>query len=248
MGAAQEAGRLRVGLPEDAPPLGFRDRSGAFGGMGAGLGRLVADALEVPPAFEHGSAEELLAAVERAELDIAFPALTLTEGRLRRYSFTNPYVVAHQRLLVPRRSQVAAVGDLRGGRVCVFLDEATGADLSAIEPSIQVVATDEVARCLRLLASGRVDAVSADDVFLEYMLEDLRGARIVGDDLSTVGYGAVVVTGASNFAAIVEQIFADAESDGRWADIYRRWVGTEPDGEPELTAEEAAALYPIGAR
>jgi polar amino acid transport system substrate-binding protein len=248
MGAVQQAGKLRIGLPEDVPPLGFQRPGGRSGGMGVDLGRLVARALAVRAEFTHTSSTRLLDLLDRAELDLAFPAVALTEARLRRYSFTNPYVVAHQRLLVPAASGVQTVEDLAGARVCSFLEEATGADLSSIESSIVIVAAHHVQRCPELLRNERVEAVTADDLFLEYMLRDLGGARIVGDDLSTVGYAAVVTTGASTFGSIVEQVFADAQSDGTWAQIYRRWVEATPGVPPELTAEEAAALYPIGAQ
>jgi ABC-type amino acid transport substrate-binding protein len=243
MAEIQRRGRLRIGIPGRAPPIGWGDRRG----MSVSLGQLVADALDVAPEIAVASSQDLLARAERGLLDLAFPALPLTEARFRRYVFTDPYVVAHQRLLVAG----ALPAELR--TICAYGDPKTGADLLAVVPTARVLRASLLSRCLELLSAGRVDAVTADDVFLEYLrsrLEATAGGRapeIVGDDLSTVGYGAVVSTGAADLAAIVERVLVEAESDGTWAQIYSRWVGAPADEPPELSAEEAAALFPIGA-
>ena len=255
MGDAQAGGRLRIGVPPASPPIGFvagpipsePEVAGARArGLAVDLGRLVADALHVRAEYVALSTPAMFARLDRAELELAFPDVALTERGMRTYSLTNPYAVVHQRLLVARRARVASVEDLAGETVCEHVDPATGADLEALEPGLEVVAPGSLAGCARLFRRGRVDAITADDLFLRHLLRDLDG-KLVGDDLTTAAYGAAVTTGASNFGAIVEQVFADAEADGTWARILRRWLGAAPGEPPELTAEEAAALFPTGA-
>jgi ABC-type amino acid transport substrate-binding protein len=257
MGAAQEAGRLRIGVPAASPPIGFverrppagpADRADRTGGMATDLGRIVAEALHVRAELVPVSGdEEMLDLLDARALDLGFPEAPLTEARLRTYSFTNPYVVVHQRLLVRAGSGISEPADLAGRTTCSYLDPVTGVPPDALEPAAEVVAADSLAECADLFRRGRVDAVTADDVFLDYLAATggAPGAEIVGDELTTSAYGAAVATGATSFATIVEDVLADAIAEGDWADIYTRWVGVEPGGPPELTAEEAAALYPM---
>lgn len=258
MGAAQEAGRLRIGVPTTAPPIGYidgpvpsepEDAADRVAGLSTDLGRLVAEALHVHPEFVPVRAEEeMFDLLDARELDLAFPEAPLTETRLRTYSMTDPYVVVHQRLLVPPGSDISELADLAGRTTCSYVDPVTGVPPSTLVPDAEVVAADFLEECAGLFRRGRVDAVTADDLFLEYLLgrDGAPEGKIVGDQLTTSAYGAAVATGASSFGTIVEDVLADAIADGRWARIYERWVGIEPGAPPELTAEEAAALFPTG--
>jgi polar amino acid transport system substrate-binding protein len=248
MGEAQEAGRLRIGVPADAPPLGFMDpQTQEIGGLAVSLGRLLARTLGVRAEFVVAPSPRLLELIDSAEVDVAFPDVPLTEEEVRAHSFTNPYLVTHQRLLVPRTSPLDGLHDLGGRTVCAAINEATQVSPRRLEPSVAVVRA-AINACAARLRRGEVDAVTGGDVFLEWVRRRLRpgSARIVGDQLSTEGYGAAVAPGGG-WLPFVNAVFAASEEDGTWAAAYERWIGKRPGEPPELTAEEAAALFPSGA-
>lgn len=113
MGAIQEAGVLRVGLPtafepwaiEGAPPEGFLVE----------LSELVADALGVRAAYMFMESDELLDAIHvtraeleddggsielaDAEVDLAFPMEPITEALATSRTLSDPYWVGHSRTL-----------------------------------------------------------------------------------------------------------------------------------------------------
>lgn len=250
MGEIQERGRLLVGVPRGRSP---------FDDFTAGLGELVAGALDVETEVVPLPAEELLRAPQEGRVDISFPLLTMTEKLVRRFAFTDPVYIAHQRLLVDARSDIRGVEDL-SGRVCQFItrevhriDKTTtvlspiGVNVKELNPRIVVVEPPETEGCIEDLLEGRVEAISAADWLLYPAISEHDELGIVGDDLTTEGYGAVVEPGASAWVDLVNGVFSEAGAEGDWQHIYDATFGPLVPEEvtyPDMTGEEAAALYP----
>jgi polar amino acid transport system substrate-binding protein len=243
MAELHDTGRLRVGVPEDRPPIGYVDASGAPRGMAVELGRIVAEALRVEPEFVAYPSDRLLGLVAIGGLDLAFPVTPLTEELVRAHSFTDPYIVDHQRLLVPAGSGWRDLDDLTGARVCSHTHPLTGVELDELNPGIEVDDAVDPEECRAAFDAGRVDAVTAVEFVLEEILADLRRdgsqarARVAGDELNTVGYGAAVLP-VPGLAQFVRDVLEAAKEDGTWE---RRLDATPPT----LTLEEAAALWPM---
>ncbi len=251
-------GEIRIAIPSDFPALGLREppegaparHSTRVRGFAADVGSWVAQELRVPARLIAAPASELLTLLRRERAELVFPAIPITEKAARENTFTNPYYIAHQRLLVPEGSAIRSIEQLAGKSVCSFIDPKTEVALSDLQPRIHLIEASTIHECQRLLGTGEVDAVTAADVYLFDILVDSRGYELAGDELSTEGYGGVVQAGASGFADFVDEVLYDAIEDGRWTTSYRRWIGGITKSRPEtpaLRVEEAASLFPIGA-
>ena len=251
MGEIQARGELRIGIASDRRPFGYEDDGGegvgvTTAGLTAELGAYVAEALNVEPAFVPAPNDELLEMVESDDVDVAFPITAITEPLVRHYGFTDPYWIAHQRVL--GFDGRFAPEDLSGERVCSFIDPETEVDLSQIEPTIDIVEADDPAECFALLRTGT--PATASDAILLGLLQGVgtssSGSPVIGgDDLTTEGYGAAVNIESTGLAEVVNNILQRAKDDGPWQRAVDRWLeGAEPVEPPELTVEEAAALYP----
>ncbi|MBA2725483.1 MAG: transporter substrate-binding domain-containing protein [Actinobacteria bacterium] len=259
MGRVQEAGVLRVGVPNDRPALADPD-SGA--GFVASLGAEVADSLGTDLEIVGAPNDSLIGLIDSGGLDLVFPAVSITEQRVRqdndKHLFLDPYLVAHQRLLVrgdPLSSDGGAQA-LAGEPVCSFIDPETEIDISTIEPAIDVQNVSDPEKCSRLMARGDATAVTAADVILLGLTDfpckkvdcDGEPARIVGDQISTFGYGPVIEGGASSWKDYVVNVLEEAQQEGRWEELYERYLAGLSGGEilepPGMTVEEAAALFP----
>lgn len=248
MGEIQEAGHITIGIPDDAYPLGYADQNGDAQGFSADLGRKIADTLGVEARFMTGTSQQLLELPERDIADVTFPAVAITESRVRKYQFSDPYYISHQQLLVPAGSDVDSVDDLADGAVCAIGTHGEGVvSLADLEPTIDVTEA-EAQQCLHFLRRGDVDAVTGPDYLLGGLALAAPGKyEVTGDELTTEGIGAVVERGASAWTDYVNGVFYLAEQEGLWVDAYEQHlepalaVSKEP---PSLTAEEAAALYP----
>lgn len=248
MGEIQAAGHITIGIPDDAYPLGYADQNGAAQGFAAELGTKIAETLDVEARFITGSSEQLLELPERELADVTFPAVAITESRVRKYQFSDPYYISHQQLLVPSGGGIGSVHDLAGSSVCAIGTHGEGVvSLSELEPTIEVTEA-EPQQCLHFLRRGEVEAVTGPDYLLGGLALAGQGDfEVIGDQLTTEGIGAVVERGAAGWTDFVNGVFYLAEQEGLWADAYVTHL--EPalavvKDPPSLTAEEAAALYP----
>ena len=202
-------------------------------------------------------------AYDAGEADVVFPVVPITERAVRRNAFTDPYLVGHQQLLA--RGPLALRDDfgahlepLSGEKVCSVGKDPTIVDLAQLNPEIDLLRSNDPELCYEGLVGGGLDVVAGPDVVLRdmqvrFQAEECPGEgscgpagnapQIVGDALNTVGYGAVVVAGASGWRSFVEGSFRELETEGGWFDP----IGTGDDIPPELTVEESAALYPVEA-
>lgn len=265
MGRIQGKGTLFVGVPGDLRPFGFMPKKGGRPqGFLVGVGRDLASALGVRARFITTPARDLVRLLDSGLIDIAFPPLALTEERLREHRISDPYFVGHQRLLVPADSALSGVEHLAKKRVCAFIDGRTGVALDRLNPDVEVVKASSLRRCLRLLRADEVDAVTASDLFLVALLARLSEGRdakrpraggpaanefeIVGDQLTTEGYAGMIAPNIRGFAPFVNSVLKQAEDEGRWEKWRQRWIAPlteEVVGPPELSAQQAAALYPF---
>jgi ABC-type amino acid transport substrate-binding protein len=247
MGQIQARGELRIGIASDRPPFGFEDEQGEGAGFTADLGAYVAEALNVEPAYVPAPNDDLLEMIESNEVDVAFPIAAITEPLVRHYGFTDPYWIAHQRVLGYEGGFTPE--ELRGETVCSFIDPETEVLLSDLEPTIDVVTATLPEECIPGIVVG-TPATASDAILIGLLQEIEEGSNrtppeIGGDDLSTEGYGAAVNIESAGLAEVVNNILQRAKDEGPWQRAVDEWLeGAEPVEPPDLTVEEAAALYP----
>ena len=262
MGEIQASGVIRIALPEEGLPLAA-DVGGSAKGIAADLGDYIASTLGVMAERVPAPADTVLSMVEAPadpeadpEVDIAFTNVPLTEEVVRENSFTNPYFIAHQRLLVHPDAGIENVSQLGGRRVCSYLSPDTGVDVSLLVDDVEIVEADDPAFCGSLLDSGRVDAITAATdalVNVAKRLEHEEGDgpyEVVGDELNTQGYSIATVPGAPSFVTYLNSVLRRAETDGVMERIYDRWLSPylEQQEPPQLSLEESATLYPTTQR
>jgi ABC-type amino acid transport substrate-binding protein len=246
MGKIQAEGRIVIGIPDDAYPLGFVDQNDEPQGFAAELGKQIAAQLGVDAEFISGSSDQLIDLPGQAE--IAFPALAITEELVDLgYQFSDPYYIAHQRLLVRSREEIAQVADLSGESVCTIAGDETQVSLDKVDATIEVVRSDPQG-CLELLQKERVAAVTGPDFLLAGLRQqDPDALEVTGDQLTTEGLGAVIQPGSAGWRDYVNGVLFYTKSEGLWLEAFNTTIGQgldEPIDPPEITAEEAAALYP----
>lgn len=251
MGEIQERGHIVIGIADDAYPLGYVDQNDQAQGFSADLGRRIAETLDVDARFITGTSEQLLDLPQEGQADIVFPAVAITEELVdKKYQFTDPYYISHQRLMVPSTGYriIESIDQLAGEAVCATGGDDTQVSLDVLEEDIEIVNAEPL-QCLHFIEQGDVAAITGSD----FLLAGLRAGKegryaIIGDQLTTEGIGAVIERGASGWTDFVNAVFEEAEDDGLWASAFGDSIGLGldevPSEPPEITAEEAAALYP----
>ncbi|HET7482813.1 MAG TPA: transporter substrate-binding domain-containing protein [Actinomycetota bacterium] len=276
MGVIQKRGVLRVGIPErPLPPFSFTPESHGVEGTPQGfyidLATELSKALGVDIEFDHLSDDDLILptsvrspGVVDSPVDISFPQVPITERLVKPpkpdvgHPMTHPYYVAHERLLVEKSAGIAQASDLPSGSVvCTILDPQTGVTPEVFAPGAEEV-PGSIDTCAEALRHGDAEAVAATDMALMSVWAAITNCfqpcepspdyEIVGDEMTTEGYGAMLPVGARGWSNFVDATWAETDAEGRWLRYFDKWCGPyglHLDEAPTMRVEEAAGLYPL---
>jgi glutamate transport system substrate-binding protein len=246
MGKIQERGEITIGVKYDVPPFGFENpQSGEVEGFDVDMGKIIAEELGVEPNFVEAISDNRIPFLQQGEVDLILSTMTINQERDLEIEFSEPYYIAHGRILVPGDSDIQGIEDLAGKRVCTALGSTYEETIREEAPDAELRLVDTYSECLELLQNGAVDAESTDDVILTGQIIQDDTLKMVGDELTTEPYGAGIKEGDKEFQKFVSDTLEAAQSDGRWEDAYQQWVGQyveEQQGPPEMTLQEALEL------
>jgi glutamate transport system substrate-binding protein len=246
MGKIQDRGTIRIGVKYDVPPFGFLNpQTDEVEGFDVEMGRIIADELGVEPEFVEAISDNRIPFLQQGEVDLILSTMTINQERDLEIEFSEPYYIAHGRILVPGDSDIQGVEDLAGKKVCTALGSTYEETIREEAPDAELRLVDTYSECLELLQNGAVDAESTDDVILTGQIIQDDTLKMVGDELTTEPYGAGIKEGDKEFQKFVSDTFAAAEEDGRWEELYQEWVGQYVDQQqppPDMTLQEALEL------
>ena len=259
LGDFQRGEIMRVAIDTNWAPFGTGTSSDPRG-FAADLGVFVAGEMGMETdLIAAASSDEVVDLVNEGEADLGFAAIELTEENVRNNSLTDPFFIAHQRLLVRAGSGIEDIEDLAGKRVCEVVDQTTGVSVSELVEPVDVLTKGRVQDCVESLDRGSVVAISAQDGHLLEWLAPSRGPEasgipgepayvLVGNEETTVGWAAIASPELSGLVGHFNDSLAEAKVDGDWSRWYARWIeprsGERDPEPPDLSLEEAAALFP----
>jgi polar amino acid transport system substrate-binding protein len=251
MADIRDRGVLRVGLPQGFPPFSSGPAQRPRGFL-VDMARYIGSLLDVRVEYSMAPMEEMPHLANRQKVDVAYSAQAVTGKLLAHYPVGTPYFVVHQRLLVRKSSGISDVRDVNGKRLCTSIQPSTEIRLETIgvRPASDVEAP--IHRCLRLMAKGEVDVVTAADAKLLAGVAAHPEWTITGDELTTEGYGVIgappTKEGGRGWIAFLDRALYYFKDTGRWMRSYDRHVAPlvdRPlDEPPHMSAGDAAALYP----
>ncbi len=243
MGKIQQKGEITIGVKYDVPPFGFKNpQTGKIEGFDVDFGNEVARQLGVKPKFVEAISDNRIPFLKRGTVDLVLSTMTINPMRDKEIDFSEPYYIAHGRILVPKGSPIKGVKDLAGKNVCTVLGSTYEETLKKQAPQAKRKLVDTYSECFELIQNKSVDAVSTDDVILTGMIIQDRNLQLVGPELTTEPYGAGIKEGDKDFQKFVSDVFANMERDGRWERSYQKWVGRYTgikQQPPTLTLQQA---------
>jgi arginine/lysine/histidine/glutamine transport system substrate-binding and permease protein len=130
-------------------------------------------------------------------------------------------------------SDVKDLPSLKGKKLAVQIGT-TGADQAKQVGATEVRTFDSAPLALQELANGNVDAVINDAPVTLYAIKsgNIQGLKVVGQLLTEEFYGIAMPKDSPN----VEKVNAGMTTilgNGKYAEIYKKWFGSEPPTLPE---------------
>ena len=247
----QDEGTITIGVKFDVPPFGLNNpQTGEVEGFDVDLGNYIADRLGVEAEFREATSDNRIPLLVDGTIDLILSTMTITEERDLEIDFSEPYYVANGDVLVPGDSDIQSLDDLNGRRVCTALGSTYADTIKKEAPDADLRLVDLYSECFDQVQTGAVDAVSTDNVILTGMKIQDDSLELLGLDYTTEPYGVGIPDGDTEMKQFVDDSVAEFISSGAWQETYDEWVGQylpedQQQGPPEITLEEALALFPL---
>ena len=220
--ANSDTTKLIVGFDQSYPPYGFVGDDGNYTGFDLDLATEVANRngwdiqLE---AIDWDAKDTLL---NSGAISCIWNGFTM-EGREDDYTFSDPYMLNAQVVVVKKDSGISNLADLANKTVITQVDsaaydvlageEATKADVAATFKNLETIGDYNTA--FMQLESGAVDAVACDLSIAQYQMSAKPDAYVMLDEnLSTEHYAVGVKKGDTDLADTITKTLKEMDADG----------------------------------
>ncbi|MEE0845676.1 MAG: transporter substrate-binding domain-containing protein [Eggerthellaceae bacterium] len=211
---------LIVGFDQGYPPYGFVGDDGEFTGFDLDLAAEVAErngwGLELS-AIDWDAKDALL---DSGTINCIWNGFTM-EGRENDYTFSEPYMLNEQVIVVKSDSGIASTDDLAGKTVMTQVDSAAldvlegdAADLAATFAGGAPQTIGDYNNAFMQLESGMVDAVACDLSIANYQMSANPDAYTIIDTLSSEHYAVGFKQGEDDLAQTVTDTLRAMYEDG----------------------------------
>jgi aspartate/glutamate/glutamine transport system substrate-binding protein len=246
LSAIKERGRLVVGVKYDVPTFGFLNpATNVVEGFDVELGKAVAERI-----FGSADAIEFKEAISRNRIpylndgvvDVIFSTMTANEERAGQIDFSDCYYVAGQSLLVPVDSDITNIGDLAGKSVGTVQGSTSEKNIKEKAPQATVELFGTYSEAVQAMESGRVQAVTTDDIILYgFARQNPDRFKVVGGQFTQEPYAAGVKKGNTELLSEVNAAIRDLKQSGEWLELFHQWVS--PSDNPPVPPEDWREVY-----
>ncbi|MGN0442015.1 MAG: amino acid ABC transporter substrate-binding protein [Acutalibacteraceae bacterium] len=219
-----------VGFDANFPPYGYRDDNGEYVGFDLDLAQEVCNrrgwTLVKQPIDWDSKDMELSAKT----IDCIWNGFTMSEERLDKYTWTEPYVDNSQVFVVAKDSGIKTFDDLAGKTVAVqtassaleALDSDDCKELKASFKSLEQI--PEYNTAFMNLEAKSVDAIAMDIGVAKYQIES-RGDKFVmlSEPIITEKYGIAFLKGNETLRDEVQDTLYEMLKDGKLDEIAKKW-------------------------
>ena len=221
--AGGEVTTLTVGFDQAYPPYGYVGDDGEFTGLDLELAAEVAKRndweLKLEP-IDWDAKDTLL---NSGAITCIWNGFTM-EGREDDYTFSDPYMLNAQVVVVRADSGIESFEDLAGKTVITQVDSAAEevlngdmADLTATFASLETIGDYNTA--FMQLESGAVDAVACDLSIAQYQMAGKDTYKQLDEQLSTEHYAVGFKKGDTALAEKVTETLKEMDEDGFFKEL-----------------------------
>ncbi|MBI5088801.1 MAG: glutamate ABC transporter substrate-binding protein [Actinobacteria bacterium] len=181
---------------------------------------------------------ERLPSLESGAVDVVAHTMTINCNRWLRIAFSAEYFTAGQKVLVTKGSGIESIEQLAdaGGTVCAPEGSTNIDEVRSGRPEydgLVVIGKPDISDCLVALQQGEADATTGDDtVLLGFAAQD-PNTEVVGPQFTTEPYGMGFNRDRTDLVQFANGVIDEMRANGRWAEIYARWLGGEVPAPPE---------------
>ena len=222
----QERGTLIWGADaEGGAPYIFPDPENPekYIGFEVDLADAIANKLGVKAVHKQNAWDGLVPALERGDFDIAMNGIEITDDRKETISFSRPYYIYTEQLVVRKdENKIKDINDLKGKKVGTLsgtvaqdiLENLGGVDVRIYPTQVEPY-TD--------LAIGRIDAVLLDLPIAAFYGKPNPELKYAGEPMGEGLYGIAIRQEDEELKVKIDEILAELLRSGELKQIYEKW-------------------------
>lgn len=220
--------RLIVGIRNDAPPFGFKDKNGFTVGYDADLARLIAKGIlgdEKKVEFVPVTASNRIMKLNSGEVDCLIATMSITTQRQQFLNFSTPYYMAGQAILVRSSSKATSLRDFTGKKLIIVFGSTSEKNLRSNVPEVIVIGYKTYNDAYNALKNGKADGIVADDTVLLGFSTNDKSVKLLPKRYSKEPYAVVFRKddASINFTNKVNYIVENLQSTGRLNRLQEKW-------------------------
>jgi polar amino acid transport system substrate-binding protein len=192
-------------------------------GFEVDVAEALARIMKVPLHFVQNQWEGLVPGLERGNYDMIISGLEITPERSRVISFSRPYYVTYEQLVVlASNPNLRSLEDCRERNVGTLRASLAERMLQA-RGNIRVVSYDGQINAYEDLNNGRLDAVLMDYIIALYNVAPMPQLKMIGPQVGRVEYGIGIRKENSTLLRQVDDAIAAMMASGELRRILQNW-------------------------
>lgn len=223
-----EDGKLIFAASGEFKPFSYMEGNKMVG-YDIAVAEAIADHLGLEPVQQKAKFSGIVTGVNEGRYDIAVASHTITEERLEKVNFSDPYYYSGPVIYTRMDSDIASAEDLLGKEISVSRGSTYVEIATKYTDNIPQVDSDVVA--LQSLAAGHHDAVITDDITGKTAIQN--GLEIETQGQLGVSEQAIAVNKENDeLLKAINQALQELKESGELAKLSEKWIGVDVTQEP----------------
>lgn len=178
--------------------------------------------------FKEVTSKTRIPMLNNGEIDGIIATMTITEERRKEVDFSEVYFEAGQSLLVKKGSAIQSIDDLDSKTKVLAVKGSTSAiNIREKAPDAQVLEFENYAEAFTALKAGQGDTLTTDNSILFGMASDDSNYEVVGGTFTDEPYGIAMKKGSDDFVEAVNAALKELKDNGKYDEIYSKWIVLE---------------------
>lgn len=224
-----QRGTLRVGDCLSFAPFGFYDKDNNPDGYDVDLAKALAKEMGVKLEMVNTTSANRIPNLQTNKVDVVFCNFTRNLDRAKEITFTNPYVVASEAMLVRKNSGIQSAQDMAGKTIATVKGSTNGDEVRNLGIKVNIQEYDSSQAAILAVKQGQADAMIEDNNFLAYQAKLDPTLAVTNEALVPLEYNAFAVKqGDQVWANYLNEFLFEINASGDNATLYQKWFGSKP--------------------
>ena len=221
----KQAGKIVVGTAATYEPMEYVNDKGEIVGLDIDIAKEIASDLGVDLEIRDMEFDKLIDAVSKGEVDMIIAAITITQERAEKVSFSIPYFNAGQVIVVREENHdIKGPEDLRGKRIGVEAGTTSEKEALKYTDSSLVKSYESYDPLLADLKAGNIDALIIDYPAAKSAVRRVDGFKIVGNPFTDEFYGIAVRKGEQALLNEINKVITRLKQTGKLKELEDKWL------------------------